>query len=169
MPSMYPEYGIDKTYEVSREDYLKQATYYKQSFDQTFRKAILSRIQIEKKQKNFDAGEFFTNLQDEYPNAFCHLINIPGAGIWAGASPETLLRIDEDVATTISLAGTQSKSNIQWSEKEIEEQKIVTDYIEDTFNKFGIENFEKEKIQNHQAGNLVHLATKFKFNRKDIG
>ncbi len=85
MPAMYPEFGIEKAYEVSHEDYLKQATFYKQSFDQNFRKAILSRIQIEEKPQSFDTGEFFINLRNKYPNAFCHLINIPGAGIWAGA------------------------------------------------------------------------------------
>lgn len=166
MPAMYPEYGIEKTYEVSHEDYLKQATFYKQSFNQHFQKAILSRIHIEKRQESFDTGDFFMTLQNTYPKAFCHLINIPGAGIWAGASPETLLRIDENKATTISLAGTKAKSNTQWSDKEIEEQKIVTDYIENALTEFGINKFEKEDIQNLQAGNLVHLATKFNFDKK---
>lgn len=169
MPAMYPEYGIEKTYEVSHEDYLKQANFYKQSFDQNFRKAILSRIQIEEKPTSFDTGKLFINLQSKNPNAFCHLINIPGAGIWAGASPETLLRIDETEATTISLAGTKADADTQWSDKEIEEQKIVTDYIENTFNKFGIDNFEKEDIQNLQAGNLIHLATKFNFKSQYLG
>lgn len=169
MPSMYPEYGIEKIYEVSFEDYLKQATFFKQSFNQDFRKAILSRIQLEEKPKKFNTGKFFINLQNKYPTAFCHLINIPGAGIWIGASPETLLRIDKKKATTISLAGTKAKSNTQWSDKEIEEQKIVTDYIENTFSKFGIDNFEKEEVQNHLAGNLVHLATKFNFKSQDLG
>ncbi len=163
MPAMYPEYGLEKVYEVSHEDYLKQATFFKQSFNQNFRKAILSRIQFEEKPESFDAGEFFINLQNKYPNAFCHLINIPGAGIWIGASPETLLRIDEGEATTISLAGTKAKSDTQWSEKELEEQKIVTDYIENAFSKFGIDEFEKEEVQDHQAGDLIHLATKFNF------
>lgn len=168
MPSMYPEYGLEKVYEVSFEDYLKQATFYKKSFDPAFRKAILSRIQIEEKPDSFNAGEFFIHFQEKYPTAFCHLINIPGAGIWTGASPETLLRIDGGEATTISLAGTKAKSSTQWSDKDIEEQKIVTDYIESTFNKFGIENYEKAEIQNQQAGNIVHLSTKFNFRSQDL-
>jgi isochorismate synthase len=167
-PAMYPEYGIAEPFEIRKVDYLHQANSYINSFDNHFRKAILSRVQLEKKPKDFNTGEFFENLQNNYSNAFCHIINIPGAGVWTGASPETLLRIDKTEATTISLAGTQPNSNIEWSDKEVEEQKIVTAYIENTFHKFGINHFKKEKIQNYQAGNIVHLATKFNFNRKYV-
>jgi isochorismate synthase len=168
-PSMYPEYEIAEPFEIRKVDYLHQANSYIHSFDANFRKAILSRVQFEKKPTDFNIGEFFVNLQHTYPNAFCHLINIPGTGIWAGVSPEILIRLDKTEATTISLAGTQPNSNIEWGDKEIEEQKIVTDYIENTLNKFGINHFIKEKIQNYQAGNIVHLATKFNFNKHDLG
>ena len=168
-PPLYPEYSFEAPYEISKDDYLKQASKFIDSFDKGFRKAILSRVYIEKKPEHFDTGSFFIELQKSYPNAFCHLINIPGAGTWTGATPETLLRINEDYAQTVSLAATQTYTGkdqiIKWSEKELEEQQIVTDYIESVFQKFEIKNYKKEKTQNLIAGNSIHLATKFSFDK----
>ena len=171
-PPIYPEYDFDEPFEISKAEYLKQAESYINSFNKNFRKAILSRVHIEKKPEHFDAGKYFMDLQNTYPNAFCHLINIPGAGTWAGATPETLLRIYENTAQTISLAGTQAYSGegqiVNWPEKELEEQQIVTDYIEGVFQKFGIKNYKKEKLQNLIAGNAIHLATKFSFDKSFV-
>lgn len=172
---LYPEYKYDLPFEISQQDYLNQAKKFIDSFDMDFPKAVLSRVQIENTPKDFDAGRFFIKLQENYPNAFCHIINIPGAGIWAGASPETLLRIKDNTAHTISLAGTQAfqEGEIAWKDKEIEEQQIVTDYIEGILQQFGIEGYKKEKVENLQAGNAIHLATKFSFDssyiEKNIG
>jgi isochorismate synthase len=54
---------------------------------------------------------------------------------------------------------------VTWQEKELEEQQIVTDYIESVFQKFKIKDYKKEKVQNLQAGNAIHLVTKFSFNK----
>lgn len=168
--SLYPEYKYDLPVEISQQEYLNQAKKFIDSFDKDFPKAVLSRVQIENKPKDFDAGRFFIKLREKYPNAFCHIINIPGAGTWAGASPETLLRINESSAQSISLAGTKPFhiTDIHWEEKELEEQQIVTDYIESVLNKFEIKDFKKEEVQNLQAGNAVHLATKFSFDQVTI-
>lgn len=164
---LYPEYSYESPVEINKKEYLKQAEDVIYSFDKDFSKAVLSRIHIENKSEHFDAGKFFMNLQQNYPNAFCHIINIPGAGTWTGATPETLLRINKNIAQTISLAGTQAFREkdqiVSWQEKELEEQQIVTDYIESVLNNFEIEDYKKEKVQNHRAGNAIHLATKFSF------
>ncbi len=166
---LYPEYAYESPVEISNEEYLKQAETFIKSFHKGFSKAVLSRAYIKNKPKHFDAGKFFINLQSAYPDAFCHLINIPGAGTWIGATPETLLRIHENIAQTISLAGTQpfreNDQIVTWQEKELEEQQIVTDYIESVFQKFKIKDYKKEKVQNLQAGNAIHLVTKFSFNK----
>ncbi|MEZ5197568.1 MAG: isochorismate synthase [Bacteroidales bacterium] len=167
---MYPEYKFELPVSINKNEYLEQSETFIRSFNKDFTKAVLSRAQIENKPENFDAGSFFINLQKAYPNAFCHLINIPGTGCWTGASPETLLRIDDTNAQTISLAGTQpfQEKNIRWQEKELEEQQIVTDYIERVFKKLEIKNYKKEKVQNLQAGNAVHLATTFSFDKSIV-
>jgi isochorismate synthase len=75
-----------------------------------------------------------------------------------------LLRVDGDMAQTLSLAGTKPAIDLNWSAKEIEEQQIVTDYIEQSLRKLEIHNYRKEKVRNKQAGDIVHLATRFGFN-----
>jgi len=169
---LYPEYKYESPIEISKNEYLKQAKIFIESFDKNFPKAVLSRIQVEHKPVHFDTGKFFIKLQKTYPNAFCHLINIPGAGIWVGATPETLLRMNENTAQTISLAGTQpfykKDQIVTWPEKELEEQQIVTDYIESFLDKFEIPDYKKEKVQNLQAGNAIHLATEFSFDKATI-
>lgn len=169
---LYPEYAYETPIEISKEVYLEQVKTFIRSFNNVSPKAVLSRIQLENKPEHFDVGTFFINLQKAYPNAFCHVINIPGAGIWAGASPETLLRIDKYTAQTISLAGTQvfqeNDQTIIWPEKDLEEQQIVTDYIESVLNKFELPDYKKEKVQTLQAGNAIHLATKFSFDKSTI-
>ncbi|MCD4729060.1 MAG: isochorismate synthase [Bacteroidales bacterium] len=169
---LYPEYDYESPFEITKEEYLKQAEDVIHSFDKDFSKAVLSRVHIENNPEHFDAGKFFINLQRAYPNAFCHIINIPGAGTWTGATPETLLRMNENTAQTISLAGTQpfykKDQIVTWQEKELEEQQIVTDYIERVFEKFEIKDYKKEKVQNLHAGNAIHLATKFSFDKSSI-
>lgn len=170
MDPLYPDYNPEFPLEISNSEYLEQANTFIHSFDKDFRKAVLSRVHFEEKPKHFNPGEFFIKLQSTYPNAFCHIINIPGAGCWTGASPETLLKIDATSAQTISLAGTQpfKPKDIAWEGKELEEQRIVTDYIESVLKSFEIGDYKKEKAQNLQAGNAIHLATKFSFNRNCI-
>jgi isochorismate synthase len=73
--------------------------------------------------------------------------------------------MDEKWANTLSLAGTQASTQIKWNPKEIEEQKIVSDYIEEMLHSLGIENFKKEKTVTQAAGNVVHLSAKFQFSK----
>jgi len=49
-----------------------------------------------------------------------------------GATPEQLLKVEENRIKTVALAGTQlvtGLQNINWEEKEVKEQQIVTDFI----------------------------------------
>ena len=105
--SIYPEYEINVPVQVSKKEYLSQANAFIQSFNHQFTKAVLSRVEIIEKPSAFDAGGFFLTLQKNYPEAFCHLIHIPGNGTWTGATPETLLRMNKQTARTMALAGTK--------------------------------------------------------------
>jgi isochorismate synthase len=167
---LYPEYETSIPLQVSKKEYLAQANSFIQSFNAQFTKAVLSRVELVDKPTQFSAGEFILKLNKAYPHAFCHLIHIPGNGTWAGASPETLLRSNNKIAHTVSLAGTKPNPGkekiVNWSEKEIEEQEIVTRYISKVLSGFGIRDFKKEITNNKLAGNLVHLATEFSFDSK---
>jgi isochorismate synthase len=112
-------------------------------------------------------------LCDKYVNAFVYLFQIPGAGCWIGATPEPLLLINDDIAETISLAGTQKLENnvseeIHWPEKFIEEQAFVTNYIENVLLTFGVKTYQKIGPFSQSAGNLIHLKTKFLFKSKAL-
>ena len=86
----------------------------------------------------------------------------PETGIWLGATPETLLNVERDKFKTMSLAGTQSfqgTSNVNWGEKEIEEQQIVTDSILENLKDKVSGAIHKSEPYTTRAGNLLHLQT----------
>ncbi len=170
-----PLYTESKTIEPdqgTREEYLRMTSGFIKAFHDDIKKGVLSRIRLEKKKTDFNAGKFFIRMQESYPDVFCHLINIPGAGTWAGATPETLLKIDENKVETISLAGTQPKigkeKEVVWKAKEMEEQRFVSNYIIEVLKKFDVEDFQIEGPQTIQAGKALHLSTKFSFDKSFI-
>jgi len=96
-------------------------------------KVVLSRVISYPLQPQFSHGNLFNQLAGEYPNTFVYLFHLPEEGTWAGASPEALLLINQDEASTMALAGTRlyhpDSTNDPWSEKEIQEQSFVSQYI----------------------------------------
>lgn len=140
----------------------------------SIQKAVLSRIHVEPKNTQFDISRLFAELCRKYPNAFVYVFQIPSAGCWIGATPEPLVLIKNNIVETISLAGTQKLNKIppdeiQWPLKEIEEQEIVTRYIEEVLLNFKVKDFQKTGPFSQIAGNLVHLKTKFLFVSDLIG
>jgi isochorismate synthase len=103
-----------------------------------------------------------------YPTAFVSLVAIPGIGTWLGASPEQLLTLDDQVLTTMALAGTQRRPEdrpltaVVWGHKEAAEQEMVSDYVRDFFGRAGITNLEAEGPRTVAAANVVHLQTLFR-------
>ena len=125
-------------------------------------KVVLSRkedIQLE----DFDVLLTFKKLLKTYKNAFVYVWFHPKVGLWFGATPETLLHISENSFKTMSLAGTQvyvENSNVLWKSKELEEQQLVTNFIENQLNSIA-SNLKINKTETIKAGNLLHLRTKF--------
>ncbi len=131
-------------------------------------KVVLSRVTVDRCWDGVDLVTLFNSLCQSYPGAFVYFLCMPGVGCWMGASPEPLLLVDGNVAKTTSIAGTQvlkgmSVSNVVWKAKEIDEQEIVTGYIEAVLQSFGVTSFEKIGPDSFQAANLVHLKTQFDF------
>jgi len=138
-----------------------------------FHKVVLSKIRLEKLDDKFIAADFFLKLCDKYPHAFVYMIQLPGVGCWIGATPEPLLVIENECVKTVSLAGTQMATDAEiesygWSEKEIEEQGIVTAFVEKTLQSLDIKNYNKMGPTNYQAANLIHLKTSFEFPQADL-
>jgi isochorismate synthase len=84
-----------------------------------------------------------------------------------GATPEMLLRSDQQIIKTVSLAGTRNfhQRIILWigTPKELEEQNIVTNYIKDCLKKFGITEYQVDPLQTVRAGLAAHLSTTISF------
>jgi len=138
-----------------------------------FHKVVLSKVRLENLPENFKPETFFLKLCEKYPHAFVYLIQLPGVGCWMGATPEPLLVIEEERVKTVSLAGTQIATNdkiesYQWSSKEIEEQGIVTGFVENLLHSLDIQHISKTGPENYQAANLIHLKTAFEFPQSEL-
>ena len=137
------------------------------------RKVVLSRTKRVEFAKRPNAVELFDRLCAKYPNAFVSAVYIPeNDQIWMSATPERLVSLDANgIFQTVSLAGTQSAfepdgtpkrpSEAMWSQKEIEEQALVSRYIIECFKKIRLREYLEEGPKTIIAGNLMHLGTRF--------
>ena len=128
-----------------------------------FKKVVISRKEI-LSLSGVDVEEIYMRLLKLYPNAFVYVWFHPLIGLWFGATPETLLKVENNNFTTMSLAGTQvykKNEEVIWNPKEIEEQQIVTEYILHKLSKFST-NLEQSKTKTVKAGSLLHLSTEIK-------
>lgn len=106
----------------------------------------------------------FQRLEKMYPSAFVFLYPVSKGVFWLGASPELLLEKKNCFFKTVSLAGTRpAASPGNWGEKEIVEQKIVTDYILDLLVRHGGENVHTNGPYTSAAGVIEHLKTDILF------
>lgn len=134
-------------------------------------KVIISR-QIPVKRTDVSLGDTFLQLQDHTPNAFTFLVNLPVAGIWMGATPELLIKLNGEKFETVSLAGTQLRKpgaeEYFWSTKDIEEQAFVSRYMLDVFFNFDIHQYKTIGPETMESGKVAHLKTSFFFPAEKI-
>ncbi|MFD0862261.1 chorismate-binding protein [Sungkyunkwania multivorans] len=128
--------------------------------------SALEKVVLSRKQSvglnDPDPIEIYRKLLASYPSAFCYLWFHPKIGLWTGATPEVLLTVERKRFKTMALAATQKfqgSVDIDWGEKELEEQQIVTRTIVSALKKLGISSLEVSEVHTHQAGNLLHLKT----------
>ncbi|GAA3604798.1 chorismate-binding protein [Flavivirga amylovorans] len=125
-----------------------------------FKKVVLSR------QESVNISEpnpitIFKNLLHTYKSAFVYCWYHPKVGLWLGATPETLIKIEGSRFSIMALAGTQDYQgtlDVVWQDKEKQEQQFVTDFIVDNL-KSSVENFKVSDVETVKAGNLLHLRT----------
>ena len=121
---------------ISYNDYINliEKTVEELKSDSDTQKIVISRIkEIDK--NDIDLSETFKNLHQHYPNAYVYLRYDVEEGCWIGASPELLLKEENQLIQTVSLAGTKAKED-DWTDKEYHEQQVVTDYITVTLSGF---------------------------------
>jgi isochorismate synthase len=128
-------------------------------------KVIVSRIKHVGRQPSDDLDSFIQQLCLAYPGAFIYRLNHPQWGEWIGATPEVLLRKAGREYQTMSLAGTLATgSNETWNKKLVDEQAMVTSYIEQIIDSFSPMSKSVIGPEDLVAGPVRHLCTYFKFN-----
>lgn len=125
-----------------------------------FKKVVLSR------QETVTVSEsnpitIFKNLLNAYTSAFVYCWYHPKVGLWLGATPETLIKIEGSRFSIMALAGTQDHKgtlDVVWQDKEKQEQQFVTDFIIENLKPL-VESFKVSDVETVKAGNLLHLKT----------
>ncbi len=144
---------------LSKEEYLEQLhTFLEKMESKNIKKAVFSRVLgIE---QNINTCETFRAMCSTYAGAFCYLFSSPETGTWMGATPEKLFyELPDNCIQIHALAGTQDASNIDWSDKEFEEQQLVTDYIVNQLQNGAFNNFKIGERETILAGKVAHLRT----------
>ncbi len=124
--------------------------------------------------EDFDLLKAFDILCEKHPQAFVSLVSSPQTGTWLGASPELLVSVDQQHKfKTIALAGTLPNSpeidirSVAWTQKEIEEQALVSRYIINCFKKIRLREYEEHGPRTVVAGNVMHLKTVYEVDMKE--
>ena len=136
--------------------------------NKAFEKVVPSRRQDFPLQEDFDPVATFHRLCETYPAAFVSLVSTSETGTWIGATPELLVSIDSKMKfKTVALAGTKifeegtDLKSVAWTQKDIEEQAMVSRYIINCFKKIRLREYVENGPRASIAGNLIHLKTDY--------
>lgn len=141
----------------------------------TLEKIVAARTKMIPLPTEFDLGKTLAKILSSYPHSFVNFFHLPGIGTWMGASPEVLIETKGDYFYTMSLAGTQPAQgdnplkSAAWTQKEIEEQALVSRYIVDCFKTIRLREYEEHGPKTVLAGNLLHLRSDFRVNTQTTG
>ncbi len=141
----------------------------------TLEKIVAARTKMIPLSTEFDLGKTLAKLLSSYPHSFVNFFHLPGIGTWMGASPEVLIETKGDYFYTMSLAGTQPAQgdnplkSAAWTQKEIEEQALVSRYIVDCFKTIRLREYEEHGPKTVLAGNLLHLRSDFRVDTQTTG
>jgi isochorismate synthase len=126
-----------------------------------FEKVVLSRQEV-LPLPQVELKALITRLFSLYPTAYCYAWFHPETGLWLGASPEQLIKIEAHSIHTMALAGTQKfTENPNWGAKEQQEQQVVTDYLVEQLQPF-CASLKLNGPHTQQAGSLLHLKTEIR-------
>ncbi len=97
------------------------------------------------------------------PETYVYNLNIGGEN-WMGASPELFLKSDYQHCETVALAGTRldDLSNVDWGEKEKQEQSIVGSFLVNEFSKLDFLNITVEPTFTKKIGQIEHICNPVK-------
>lgn len=151
---------------ISKESYLERTSYLINKLkEKELQKIVFSRVIQKEIKKGLVISSLLRMMRENYKDAFINLFHLPEEGTWFGASPESLFKLESDNVSTVALAGTkvidEENNNPKWTNKEKEEQYLVTLFIESLLSELSITNYTQTGPITTRAGNLAHLQTKF--------
>lgn len=162
-----PYVSINETPETVEEDYIENV---RSAISEIKSSELIKVVPSKTKRIALSTGripDIFVRLCESYPSAFVSITSAPELGTWVGATPESLIEVNkEGVFKTMSLAGTQKYSGeplhtLPWTQKEIEEQAMVSRYIINRFKEIRLREFIEVGPRTVSAGNMAHLCTTF--------
>lgn len=122
-----------------------------------FSKVVAARKKQHTLKSELSIAATYLKMIKAYPNAFVYFANT-NLGKWMGASPELLLQKWQGAFHTVSLAGTkQTSKNKHWTNKERDEQSLVTDYIVKALEKNQATSIKTSELYTSNAGHIDHL------------
>ncbi|EMY81740.1 isochorismate synthase MenF [Psychroflexus gondwanensis ACAM 44] len=126
--------------------------------NEEYKKVVVSRVMTQDYTLE-NPQELLLKLIHFYPEAFTYVWFHPEIGLWAGASPEIFAKTYRTKFETMALAGTKRvNENREWTQKELDEQQIVTDEIVSALENH-TQNVQVHPRTTDQAGDLFHLRT----------
>lgn len=168
----YSLYGSPNLTNPSSTYAIDFANYHAQLELGAFRKIVLARCAHEETEEALPPMELFMRACALYPRMFISLVDTPMSGCWLTATPEVLLNNKGGSNwQTIALAGTMKLEGeqlsgegetINWSTKNIQEQRYVATYIAECLERY-TRDFREEGPYTVRAANLVHLRSDFNF------
>lgn len=124
-------------------------------------KVVAARTQmVDTRVGLFDA---FLAACARYPDAFVSIVNHEQYGIWLGATPEILVQPLGDDWETVSMAGTLLDDVTGWTGKEIDENTVTQQHLEEVLQRVGAQIIESGKADAVRAGALRHLVRHYQF------
>jgi isochorismate synthase len=126
-------------------------------------KIVLSRI-VSFPHQGLTAESVFNLLNEKFPDAAVFAFTDENNARWIGATPELLFRKRGNLYSTISLAGTRKAGTLEeWGKKEIEEQHLVTEFIQQELKVIGARNIQCNELHTRNAGSIEHLCNEISF------
>lgn len=143
---------------MGREEYLQAVEEIAAGCRRRGGKTVFSRI-ITGENPSLDIADAARKLFAAFPDTMRFCYNIPGKGCCMGATPETLLDVNlrSGVVATMALAGTRPASEASWDDKNLRENRFVSDFIANTFRSFGIAPAVSEPYTIGYGTRLQHL------------
>lgn len=161
--SILPAADDYDTFTTDRDDYLVGVGGVIERLGREGGKTVISSV-ISLDYTEIDAVAAAAEYFSIHPESFCFLYYTPETGLWLGASPEIIYSHDKvnGIFSTMAFAGTRAieNSGTPWDRKNIDEQRIVADYIAARLDGLNVKYVEKPTIT-VDYGNIQHLCTFF--------